>query len=167
TGAADADRPAVSGLPALRRARHGPHGAVRRHRLQIAVPLHRVRRTVRRGEGPMSVATEPGTGQQGINEQGTGQQGSSEQGTSEQGTGGQDSSVAPATASGQPRSRNAFYPLRVSGVEPLTGDSPALTSAVPAGLTDLFAFAPGQFLTVRRGGERRSYSICAPAGAAP
>ncbi|HEY1702531.1 MAG TPA: 1,2-phenylacetyl-CoA epoxidase subunit PaaE [Trebonia sp.] len=70
-------------------------------------------------------------------------------------------------ASGRSRSRNAFYPLRVSGVEPLTGDSAAITFAVPAGLTSLFAFAPGQFLTVGRGDERRSYSICAPAGAAP
>jgi ring-1,2-phenylacetyl-CoA epoxidase subunit PaaE len=59
------------------------------------------------------------------------------------------------------------YPLRVSGVERLTDDSAAITFAVSADLTDLFAFAPGQFLTIRRGDERRSYSICAPAGAAP
>jgi ring-1,2-phenylacetyl-CoA epoxidase subunit PaaE len=86
----------------------------------------------------------------------------------EQGGGGPEAalgSVVPATASG--RSRNAFYPLRVSGVERLTDDSAALTFAVPDGLADLFAFAPGQFLTLRRGDERRSYSICAPAGAAP
>jgi ring-1,2-phenylacetyl-CoA epoxidase subunit PaaE len=59
------------------------------------------------------------------------------------------------------------YPLRVSEVERLTADSAAITFAVPDDLADVFAFAPGQFLTIRRGGERRSYSICAPAGAAP
>jgi ring-1,2-phenylacetyl-CoA epoxidase subunit PaaE len=90
----------------------------------------------------MSVATEPDSGEQ-------------------------DTGVAPAAASGRSRSRNAFYPLRVSGVEPLTEDSAAIRFAVPTDLADLFAFAPGQFLTVRRGDERRSYSICAPAGAAP
>jgi ring-1,2-phenylacetyl-CoA epoxidase subunit PaaE len=35
---------------------------------------------------------------------------------------------------------------------------------VPPGLAETFAFAPGQSLTVRRDGQRRSYSICAPAG---
>ena len=62
---------------------------------------------------------------------------------------------------------SAFYPLVVRDVERLTGDSAAVTFAVPAELTGVFAFSPGQFLTVRRGDERRSYSICAPAGAAP
>src|SRR6202043_2516676 len=38
---------------------------------------------------------------------------------------------------------------------------------VPDDLAGAFAFAAGQSLTVRRGEERRSYSICAPAGAAP
>ena len=52
-------------------------------------------------------------------------------------------------------------------MEPLTADSAAITFAVPAELAETFAFAPGQSLTVRRGDERRSYSICAPAGAAP
>lgn len=60
-----------------------------------------------------------------------------------------------------------FHPLTVERAEPLTEDSAALTFAVPPGLADVFAFAPGQFLTVRRGAERRSYSICAPAGAPP
>src|SRR5579875_252488 len=63
--------------------------------------------------------------------------------------------------------RTEFHPLRVQRVEPLTGDSAAITFAVPGELAATFAFAPGQSLTVRRGGERRSYSICAPAGAAP
>src|SRR5579875_3141440 len=63
--------------------------------------------------------------------------------------------------------RTEFHPLRVQRVEPLTGDSAAITFAVPGELAGTFAFAPGQSLTLRRGGERRSYSICAPAGAAP
>jgi ring-1,2-phenylacetyl-CoA epoxidase subunit PaaE len=57
--------------------------------------------------------------------------------------------------------------LTVADVEPLTADSAAITFAVPGDLAETFAFAPGQSLTLRRGDERRSYSICAPAGAAP
>jgi ring-1,2-phenylacetyl-CoA epoxidase subunit PaaE len=60
-----------------------------------------------------------------------------------------------------------FYPLTVSAVDPLTADAAALTFAVPAGLREVFAFQPGQSLTVRRGEERRSYSICVPPGRAP
>ena len=52
-------------------------------------------------------------------------------------------------------------------VDPLTDDSAALTFGVPPGVADRFRFAPGQSLTVRRGPERRSYSICAPQGHAP
>ena len=60
-----------------------------------------------------------------------------------------------------------FYPLAVKDVEPLTEDSAAITFTVPAGLAGTFAFAPGQSLTIRHGDERRSYSICAPAGSPP
>jgi ring-1,2-phenylacetyl-CoA epoxidase subunit PaaE len=60
-----------------------------------------------------------------------------------------------------------FYRLAVSQVEALTSDSAAITFAVPPELADVFAFAAGQSLTVRRGEERRSYSICSPCGAAP
>src|ERR1700691_1132055 len=64
-----------------------------------------------------------------------------------------------------------FHSLTVAGVEHLTADSAAVTFAVPPDLRDAFAFRPGQSLTLRRtidGTEhRRSYSICAPAGAAP
>jgi ring-1,2-phenylacetyl-CoA epoxidase subunit PaaE len=67
----------------------------------------------------------------------------------------------------RPRPRPGFYPLTVTRVEPLTADSAAITFAVPDELAAEFAFAPGQSLTVRRGDERRSYSICAPAGASP
>jgi ring-1,2-phenylacetyl-CoA epoxidase subunit PaaE len=68
-------------------------------------------------------------------------------------------------------SRTAFYPLTVSRVDALTDDSAAVTFAVPGELAGLFEFAPGQSLTLRRvtdgRDERRSYSICAPAGHAP
>ena len=66
------------------------------------------------------------------------------------------------------RARRAdFHQLTVKRVERLTEDSAAITLAVPAGLAAEFAFAAGQSLTVRQGEERRTYSICAPAGAAP
>jgi ring-1,2-phenylacetyl-CoA epoxidase subunit PaaE len=64
-----------------------------------------------------------------------------------------------------------FHPLRVAAVERLCADAVAVTFEVPAALTDRYAFRPGQSLTVRRpddpADERRTYSICAPAGAAP
>jgi ring-1,2-phenylacetyl-CoA epoxidase subunit PaaE len=63
--------------------------------------------------------------------------------------------------------RTAFHPLTVCAVDPLTDDAVAVTFAVPSPLRDTFAFAAGQSLTLRRGAERRSYSICAPAGRAP
>src|SRR5690606_8911969 len=64
-------------------------------------------------------------------------------------------------------SRTRFHPLRVCRVDRLTSDSVAITFDVPAELAERFAFAPGQWLTVRRGEERRSYSICAPCGQPP
>jgi len=71
-------------------------------------------------------------------------------------------------ASARPRpARAGFRKLVVQRVERLTADSAAITFAVPADLAGEFAFAAGQFLTVRRGAERRSYSICAPVGAPP
>jgi ring-1,2-phenylacetyl-CoA epoxidase subunit PaaE len=64
-----------------------------------------------------------------------------------------------------------FHPLTVAGVERLTPDSAAVTFDVPADLRDAYTFKAGQSLTLRRtidGTEhRRSYSICAPVGAAP
>ncbi|MDQ1073575.1 1,2-phenylacetyl-CoA epoxidase subunit PaaE [Streptomyces canus] len=69
------------------------------------------------------------------------------------------------------RRRPAFHALRVSAVEPLCADAAALTFDVPDRLAAEFAFRPGQCLTVRREidgrDERRSYSICSPAGTAP
>jgi ring-1,2-phenylacetyl-CoA epoxidase subunit PaaE len=61
----------------------------------------------------------------------------------------------------------AFYPLTVAAVDQLTPDAAALTFAVPPDLRETFAFRPGQSLTVRRGEERRSYSICVPPGSPP
>jgi ring-1,2-phenylacetyl-CoA epoxidase subunit PaaE len=67
--------------------------------------------------------------------------------------------------------RAAFHPLRVASVEPLCDDAAAVTFDVPVELAEAYAFLPGQSLTLRRTiegrEERRSYSICAPAGAAP
>jgi ring-1,2-phenylacetyl-CoA epoxidase subunit PaaE len=54
-------------------------------------------------------------------------------------------------------------------VRPLCADAVAVAFDVPAGLAEEFAHRPGQALTLRRTvdgrDERRSYSICAPAGA--
>jgi len=74
-------------------------------------------------------------------------------------------SVSQGLASGT-RSRD-FHRLTVKRVDPLTDDSAAITFAVPDDLTGAFAFAAGQSLTIRHGDERRSYSICAPAGSPP
>jgi ring-1,2-phenylacetyl-CoA epoxidase subunit PaaE len=67
--------------------------------------------------------------------------------------------------------RTAFHELRVAKVESLCDDAAAVTFEVPDHLRDAFDFAAGQTLTLRRVvdgvEERRSYSICAPAGAAP
>jgi ring-1,2-phenylacetyl-CoA epoxidase subunit PaaE len=67
--------------------------------------------------------------------------------------------------------RTGFHTLRVAGVERLCDDAAAVTFTVPDELRAAFAFRPGQYLTLRtvRNGveERRSYSICATAGAAP
>jgi ring-1,2-phenylacetyl-CoA epoxidase subunit PaaE len=69
------------------------------------------------------------------------------------------------------RRRPRFHPLRVAAVERLTDDAVAVTFDVPPELAEDFAFRPGQALTLRRvdgeRDERRSYSICAPMGAAP
>jgi ring-1,2-phenylacetyl-CoA epoxidase subunit PaaE len=72
-------------------------------------------------------------------------------------------------AAGEARAaRRQFRELAVAGVDRLCPDAVAVTFDVPAELAEEFRFAPGQSLTLRRfvGGrdERRSYSICAPAG---
>ncbi len=72
---------------------------------------------------------------------------------------------APAAAA-----RSSFHALRISHVDRLTDDAVAVTLAVPEELSERLRFRPGQHVTVRRtvdGVEhRRSYSICAPVGAA-
>ncbi len=69
------------------------------------------------------------------------------------------------------RARSQFHELTVASVERLCDDAVAVTFQVPDELADVFAFRPGQSLTVRRivdgKDERRSYSICAPAGRPP
>ncbi|MGW0843915.1 1,2-phenylacetyl-CoA epoxidase subunit PaaE [Streptomyces sp. NPDC002787] len=71
----------------------------------------------------------------------------------------------------RPRRRPAFHRLRVATVQPLCEDAVAVGFEIPAELAEEFAFAPGQSLTLRRQidgrDERRSYSICSPAGSAP
>jgi ring-1,2-phenylacetyl-CoA epoxidase subunit PaaE len=69
------------------------------------------------------------------------------------------------------RRRSGFHSLRVADVERLCEDAVAITFDVPDDLRDTYTFRPGQYLTLRvfRDGqeERRSYSICSPAGAPP
>jgi ring-1,2-phenylacetyl-CoA epoxidase subunit PaaE len=74
-----------------------------------------------------------------------------------------------ALAAAEVRSaRRQFHELTVARVDRLCADAAAVTFDVPTELAEEFRFAPGQSLTLRRfvGGrdERRSYSICAPAG---
>jgi ring-1,2-phenylacetyl-CoA epoxidase subunit PaaE len=58
-----------------------------------------------------------------------------------------------------------FHSLTVAEVRPETSDAVSIAFAVPPALAADYAFAPGQYLTLRRtlDGEdmRRSYSICA------
>jgi ring-1,2-phenylacetyl-CoA epoxidase subunit PaaE len=79
--------------------------------------------------------------------------------------------TAPAEAPARPLRRPQFHPLTVARVERLTDDAVAVTFDVPAELAEDYRFKPGQALTLRRvdgdRDERRSYSICAPVGAAP
>jgi NAD(P)H-flavin reductase len=61
-----------------------------------------------------------------------------------------------------------FHPLRVRDVRPDTDDAVVVTFDVPKDQASDFAFAPGQYLTLRHevAGQdlRRSYSICSAAG---
>ena len=70
-----------------------------------------------------------------------------------------------------PSARGGFHALRVADVERLCDDAVAVTFDVPAELAESFRYRPGQYLTLRlfHDGqeERRSYSICSPAGALP
>jgi ring-1,2-phenylacetyl-CoA epoxidase subunit PaaE len=59
---------------------------------------------------------------------------------------------------------SGFHPLRIADLRRETDDAVSLAFDIPEALRPLFAFAPGQYLTLRAeldGGEaRRSYSIC-------
>lgn len=67
--------------------------------------------------------------------------------------------------------RRQFRELLVAEVDRLCDDAVAVTFDVPPEFAEQFRFRPGQSLTVRRVSagrdERRSYSICSPAGSAP
>ena len=82
------------------------------------------------------------------------------------------SAVEPEEVAAQTsRPRAEFRALRVADVERLTDDAVAVTFEVPPELAEAYEFLPGQSLTLRRiidgREERRSYSICAPAGQPP
>jgi ring-1,2-phenylacetyl-CoA epoxidase subunit PaaE len=80
-------------------------------------------------------------------------------------------SASPRPARPHRRRRAVFHRLRVAAVQPLCEDAAAVAFDIPPELAGEFAFAPGQSLTLRREidgrDERRSYSICSPAGSAP
>ena len=63
-----------------------------------------------------------------------------------------------------------FHPLQVSAVVPDGDDAMLVSFDVPPDLREAFAFAPGQYLTLRHVDDssdlRRSYSICAASGEA-
>ncbi len=59
-----------------------------------------------------------------------------------------------------------FHPLTVSAVRPDADDALVVTFDVPPTLREAFAFAAGQYLTLRHGELRRSYSVCAAPGEA-
>ncbi len=67
--------------------------------------------------------------------------------------------------------RPQFHELTVARIDRLCEDAVAVTFEVPGELIDMYRFRPGQSLTLRRvvdgRDERRSYSICAPAGQPP
>ncbi len=73
-----------------------------------------------------------------------------------------------STAADTRAARRQFRELTVARIDLLCADAVAVTFDVPSELADEYQFRPGQSLTLRRfvdgRDERRSYSICAPAG---
>jgi ring-1,2-phenylacetyl-CoA epoxidase subunit PaaE len=57
-----------------------------------------------------------------------------------------------------------FHTLTVREKRPEADDAMLVAFEVPPGLAETFRFEPGQYLTLRHGDLRRSYSICAAAG---
>jgi ring-1,2-phenylacetyl-CoA epoxidase subunit PaaE len=78
--------------------------------------------------------------------------------------------IAAEAAGGAPGAgqRRQFRELTVARIDRLCDDAVAVTFEVPPELAQDYQFRPGQSLTLRRFAgdreERRSYSICAPAG---
>ena len=64
-------------------------------------------------------------------------------------------------------SHGHFHALKVARIASEGDEARAVTFDVPAALADTFRFEPGQYLTLRHGELRRSYSICAAPGEAP
>ncbi len=66
------------------------------------------------------------------------------------------------------KKRARFHPLAVRSVERLTDDALALTFDVPDDLAEAYAHSAGQHVAIVApaldDGERRSFSICTPAG---
>lgn len=64
-----------------------------------------------------------------------------------------------------------FHTLTIADIDSLTDDAVAVTFDVPDELRELYDFKPGQSLALRRmidgRDNRRTYSICAPAGERP
>lgn len=79
--------------------------------------------------------------------------------------------IAEPTPISKVKRNRPFRALRVADVQPLCDEAAAITFAIPDQYSNEFRFSPGQSVTLRRvidGREqRRSYSICAPAGATP
>jgi ring-1,2-phenylacetyl-CoA epoxidase subunit PaaE len=80
-------------------------------------------------------------------------------------------SVSPRAERPRARRRPVFHRLRVASVQPLCDDAAAVGFDIPPELAEEFTHLPGQSLTLRREidgrDERRSYSICSPAGSPP
>ena len=57
-----------------------------------------------------------------------------------------------------------FHALRVASVRPDGDDAMLVSFDLPAELHDTFRFLPGQYVTLRQGEMRRTYSICAGPG---
>jgi ring-1,2-phenylacetyl-CoA epoxidase subunit PaaE len=61
-------------------------------------------------------------------------------------------------------SSGQFHALRVQSLRAEGDDAMVISFAVPAELQSTYRFQPGQYLTLRHGELRRSYSICAAPG---
>jgi len=76
-----------------------------------------------------------------------------------------------STATGKAPRKRPFRTVRVADVEQLCDDAAAITFTVPDEYAAEFGFLPGQSVVIRRtidGAEqRRTYSICSPAGERP